>query len=94
MPVYEFRCEPCRETSTIYFRTSTDLPAVQCRHCGSAAVQRILSSFASPTSELDKMSKLDPKYHKQVDAALAKAPAASDPHHYLRQMVPFSQAKE
>ena len=40
------------------------------------------------------MSKLDPKYHKQVDAALAKAPSTSDPGHYVRKMVPFSQAKE
>jgi len=45
-------------------------------------------------SELDQMSKLDPKYHKQVDAALSKAPSTSDPGHYVRKMVPFSQAKE
>ena len=94
MPVYEFRCDPCGNISSIYFRTSTDSPSLTCRHCGSNEVRRILSSFASPRSELDHMSKLDPKYHKQVDAALAQAPATSDPGHYMRKMVPFSQAQE
>jgi hypothetical protein len=57
-------------------------------------VERILSSFASPLSEADKTSRLDPKYHKMVDAAVGKAPSTSHPDHYLRKMVPFSQAKE
>ncbi|MGQ4808101.1 hypothetical protein NKDENANG_01468 [Candidatus Entotheonellaceae bacterium PAL068K] len=94
MPVYEFRCEPCGYISSLYFRTSTVSPSIQCRHCGSDTVQRIFSSFASPTSDRDKMRQLDPKYHKQVDAALAKAPAASDPNYYLRQMVPFNRVQE
>lgn len=94
MPMYEFCCTPCGNISSIYFRTTTDTPDLQCRYCGSIAVQRILSSFASPTSDLEKMSQLDPKYDKMVDAALRKAPAASEPNHYLRKMVPFSQAKE
>lgn len=94
MPLYEFRCDPCGQVSSIYFRTSTDSPAVRCRHCDSSAVHRILSTFASPLSEAEKMSKLEPAYQKRVDAALANAPAASDPNHYLRQMVPFNRAKE
>lgn len=94
MPIYEYQCTPCGHVSSIYFRTTTDTPDLRCRYCGSSAVQRILSAFASPTSDLDKMSKLDPKYDKMVDAALRKAPAASEPNHYLRQMASFSQAKE
>ncbi len=94
MPMYEYRCEPCGEVSSIYFRTATDTPSICCRSCGSEAVERILSLFASPLSESDKMSKLDSKYTKMVDAAMAKAPAASHPDHYMRKMVPFSQAKE
>jgi putative FmdB family regulatory protein len=94
MPVYEFRCEQCEAVSSVYFHTVTASPSTQCRYCGSAAVQRIFSAFASPQSEADKMRRLDPKYHRQVDAALARAPATTDPNHYLRQMVPFHQAKE
>jgi hypothetical protein len=54
----------------------------------------VMSSFAYLKSEQDKLSALDPGYHQQVDAALAKAPADTDPHYHLSKMVPFSQAKE
>jgi putative FmdB family regulatory protein len=94
MPMYEFRCEPCGQVSSIYFRTASDTPSIHCRYCGSEEVERILSSFTSPLSEADQAAKLDPKYHKMVDAAIRKAPSTSHPDHYLRQMVPFSQAKE
>lgn len=94
MPLYEFRCQSCEKTSSIYFPTSTASPPLHCRHCGSQELQRLMSSFAYLMSEGDKLRQLDPKYHKRVDAALSKAPAASDPNHYLRQMVPFSRAKE
>ena len=94
MPMYEYRCDPCGQVSSIYFRTSSDTPSVSCRYCGSESVQRILSSFASLLSEADKMSKLDPKYHKMVDAAMSKAPSDSHPDHYMRKMVPFSQSQE
>ena len=94
MPIYEYRCGPCEKVSGIYFRTSTDSPPLRCRHCGSDAVERIFSAFASPVSEADKLSKLDPKYHKQVDAALARAPKSTHPDYHLNKMVPFNAAKE
>jgi putative FmdB family regulatory protein len=94
MPMYEFRCEPCGQISSIYFRTASDTPSINCRYCGSEEVARILSSFARPLSEADKAAKQDPKYHKKVDAAGGKAPSTSPPDHYLRKMVPFSHAKE
>lgn len=94
MPIYEFRCEPCGKTFSMYFQTSTASPPTPCRYCGSEAVQRLFSSFAYLMSEQTKQSKLDPRYQQRVDAALAKAPADTDPNHYLRKMVPFSQAKE
>ena len=45
-------------------------------------------------SEADKFAQLDPKYGKIVDRALANAPKDTHPDHYVRKMVPFSQAKE
>ncbi len=45
-------------------------------------------------SDADKLAQLDPKYGKMVDRALAKSPSDTDPDHYIRKMVPFSQAKE
>ncbi|HEY5866737.1 MAG TPA: zinc ribbon domain-containing protein [Candidatus Tectomicrobia bacterium] len=94
MPIYEFRCEVCEHTFSLYFRTATAPPPDQCRYCGSSNLQRLFSSFAYLMTEQTRASKLDPKYHKQVDAALSKAPADSDPNYYLRKMVPFSRAKE
>ena len=65
-----------------------------CKHCQSPDLQRIISSVAHLRSEADKFAQLDPKYGKMVDRALAKAPRDTDPDHYVRKMVPFSQAKE
>jgi hypothetical protein len=39
------------------------------------------------------MARLDAKYEKRVDQAIAKAPADSHPDHYMRNMVPFSRAQ-
>lgn len=94
MPMYEFQCEACDHISGIYFRTTTDSPSVHCRHCGSEAVHKIMSAFSAPLSEQDKMARLDSKYDKKIDQALAKAPADSSPNHYMRKMVPFSRASE
>lgn len=94
MPLYEFQCDDCQCISDIYFRTTSDTPAVVCRHCGSEAVRKMMSSFASPLSEQDKMARLDSKYEKKVEQTIAKAPADSHPNHYLRKMVPFSRAQK
>ncbi len=81
MPLYEFQCDDCQGVSDIYFRTTSDARTVSCRLCGSEAVHKRMSSFASPLSEQDKMARLDSKYEKKVDQALAKAPADSHPDH-------------
>jgi putative FmdB family regulatory protein len=94
MPVYEYRCQQCGVTSSFYLRTMAAPPPTHCRQCGSPALQRVFSPFAYLASEQDKLQKLDRKYHKRVEAALAKAPPEADPNHYLRQMVPFSAAKD
>lgn len=93
MPMYEFQCDDCHHLSDIYFRTPGDTPEVRCRHCGSDAVHKRMSAFTSPLSEQDKMARLDSKYDKRVDQAIAKAPADSHPDHYMRKMVPFSRAQ-
>lgn len=94
MPMYEFQCDDCHSVSDIYFRTASDNRTVQCRSCGSEAVHKRMSSFASPLSEQDKMARLDSKYDKMVDRAIAKAPSDSHHDHHMRKMVPFSRAAE
>ena len=45
MPIYEYRCKQCKKVSAILMRnTSARKPA--CKHCGSEAVDKIISSFA------------------------------------------------
>lgn len=94
MPVYEYRCQQCQQVSSFLLKNYGGEPQSGCKHCESTDLQRIISSVAYLRSEADKFAQLDPKYGKMVDRALAKAPADTDPDHYVRKMVPFSQAKE
>ena len=94
MPIYEYRCQQCGEVSAYFLRTYGADPESVCKHCESPELRRIISSVAYLRSEADKFAQLDPKYTKIVDRALANAPSDTHPDHYVRKMVPFSQAKE
>ena len=94
MPIYEYRCRQCGEISAFLLKNYGGEPQSGCKQCQSPDLQRIMSPVAYHRSEADKFAQLDPKYGKMVDRALAKAPGDTDPDHYVRKMVPFSQAKE
>ena len=94
MPIYEYRCEGCSEVNSAYLRSFSSPDPASCRLCGGEALHRIISRVAYIRSEMDKIEQLDPKYHKMVDEAIARAPANSDPDYHMNRMVPFSQAKE
>ena len=94
MPIYEYRCRLCGNTSSYYLRTFSSALPSNCQHCDSPEIHRILSSFAYVKSEATKLAQLDPKYHKMVDKAIANAPPESDPNFYMRKMIPFSSAPE
>jgi len=94
LPVYEYRCLQCNEVSSYFLKTYGATPQSGCKNCESPDILRIMSRVAYIRSEADKFSQLDPKYGKMVDQALAKAPSDTNPDHYVRKMVPFSQAKE
>ena len=94
MPIYEYRCQQCSEVSSYYLKTYGAVPRSGCKHCQSPDIQRIMSNVTHIRSEADKFAQLDPKYGKMVDQTLAKAPSDTNPDHYVRKMVPFSQAKE
>jgi putative FmdB family regulatory protein len=51
MPLYEFLCLDCKKRSTVLVLSLANQAPVACSHCASARVERILSRFASPTSE-------------------------------------------
>jgi putative FmdB family regulatory protein len=46
MPIYEFHCGKCGRDSEILVR-SADWSATKCPHCGSAKLDKKLSTFAS-----------------------------------------------
>ena len=93
MPVYEYRCNKCRQVSSFLVKNYGGSPNSGCHSCKSNELERIISAVAYVRSESDKLSQLDPKYGKIVDQALSKAPLDTSPDHYVNKMVPFSKAK-
>ena len=58
MPIYEYECDKChKRTSVLTMRVSEKVDAV-CRHCGAARLRRIMSRFAMPRSEEQRLERL------------------------------------
>ena len=45
MPIYEYKCNDCENTSSIFFRSikSADTESVKCQHCASPSLKRLIS---------------------------------------------------
>ena len=45
MPIYEYKCNNCKNTSSIFFRSikSVDTESVKCQHCASSSLKRLIS---------------------------------------------------
>lgn len=70
MPMYEYRCGACRCRSTMLYQTWAAAAEAQptCPHCGSSAMERLISRFFSPRSEDDRLDALaDPASFGDVD---------------------------
>ena len=93
MPVYVYRCKRCDSQVEVFQRSLEATGAPRCDGCGSEDLERSVTSFAVPRSELDRLQQLDPRYYKKVDAALANT-ADADPMRHLQRMTPFSAATE
>jgi putative FmdB family regulatory protein len=68
MPIYEYECAKChRRTSVLTTRVSEKVDPV-CRHCGSRKLSRLMSRFAMPKSEEERMESLaDPSNFGDFD---------------------------
>jgi putative FmdB family regulatory protein len=94
MPVYVYVCRRCKCTSEVFQRSvNAGSPRPVCESCGSTDLERAVTSFAVPKSDLDRLRDLDPRYYKKVDDAIARTPEA-DPMRHLEKMTPFSAAKD
>lgn len=51
MPIYEYECGDCRRRVSLLIRNQADAAVPTCPRCGSAALSRLMSRFASPKSE-------------------------------------------
>ena len=85
VPFYEYRCQDCLKLSEISSSVIDKPPSICCRHCGSENTRPIVSQSNVVLSSKSKTERLDPKYDKMVDSAMAKNPLA-DPDRLLRKM--------
>lgn len=89
MPVYEYRCRECGKLTTRVSPITAQEKSVPCEHCGETA-ERIISRPSVHLSRASKLDRLDPKYDRMVDRAMASTGSA-EPDNVLKRMKPFSE---
>jgi len=68
VPIYEYECQGCQRRLSLLIRTLSAAEAPRCPRCGSAALSRLMSRFATVKSEdarLDSLS--DPSSFGDLD---------------------------
>lgn len=58
MPIYEYQCEKCARITSVLTMRVGERANAKCRHCGSAAMRRVLSRFATPRGEEARLDAL------------------------------------
>ena len=58
MPIYEYLCRDCRKRSALLVLSLSSSTPPACKHCGSQAIDRLLSRFSSPKSEEARLASL------------------------------------
>ena len=68
MPIYEYQCEKCRRLTSVLTMRVSERADAKCRHCGSSAMRRVMSRFATPRGEEARMDALaDPSNFGDFD---------------------------
>ena len=68
MPIYEYRCEKCRRTTSVLTTRVSEKVVAICSHCGGTKMRRLMSRFAMPRSEESRLESLaDPSKMGDVD---------------------------
>ncbi|HJN49442.1 MAG: zinc ribbon domain-containing protein [Pseudomonadales bacterium] len=88
MPIFEFRCKKCGKTTTMLWRSGSNVNELNCRHCNHSELEKLVSPFSVHKSLGSQLSSLDPMYDKMVDQAIKNTPQA-DPEIHLKKMKPF-----
>jgi putative FmdB family regulatory protein len=88
VPIYEYRCKDCQKRTEQYFSSLKAPKVVDCQECGSSKSYKIMSGASYHQSEATKTAKLDRKYDKRVNQAIANTRSA-DPDRVLNKLKPF-----
>jgi putative FmdB family regulatory protein len=68
VPIYEYECQGCRRRVSLLVRSLASQEAPRCPRCGSAAVSRLMSRFATPKSEDARLeAAADPSRYGDLD---------------------------
>ena len=68
MPIYEYHCPGCRHRVSLLILAPSTAPAPRCPKCGSEALTRLMSRFATVKSEEDRLESLaDPDKFGDLD---------------------------
>ncbi len=68
MPIYEYRCEKCRRTTSVLTTRVSEKVNAVCVHCGGKKMRRLMSRFAMPRSEESRIESLgDPSKMGDID---------------------------
>ncbi len=68
MPIYEYHCHGCRRRVSLLILAPSTAPSPRCPRCGSDALTRLMSRFATIKSEDDRLESLaDPSKLGEVD---------------------------
>jgi putative FmdB family regulatory protein len=68
MPIYEYRCEPCRRRVQVLTLRVSEAPDPVCDRCGNRDLRRLMSRFAVARSEESRLDALsDPAQLSGLD---------------------------
>jgi len=68
VPIYEYECQGCQRRVSLLIRTLSGAEAPRCPRCGSAALSRLMSRFATVKSEDSRLDSLsDPSSFGDLD---------------------------
>jgi putative FmdB family regulatory protein len=61
MPIYEYRCAACGQTSSHFFRSVSAVVEPSCPACGSSSMTRLISKAFHVKGDAARLSELDSK---------------------------------
>lgn len=67
MPIYEYRCNGCRRTVSVFQRSMAVQVSPACTYCGGRDLTRLLSRFAVVRSQEDVLDAMDADVFADVD---------------------------